>query len=548
MDNIMQLETKIVTKIAANPALSKRNDPNRILKVAAYCRVSTDDEDQLNSYRTQKAYYTEPIKKNPKWRFAGIYADEGITGTMAKKRDDFMRMIEDCEKGKIDLILIKSVSRYARNIVDCISYIRKLKALGIGIYFEEQNINSLTEDSEVYIGIYGVMAQSESENISANVKWGINKRMQNGTYACRFNLLGYRRDKVTREIQIVPEEAETVKKIFRMYLQGMSLDQIKAYLENNNILTVTGNTVWDKGVIRSMLTNEKYVGDVMFQKTYREDCISKKVRIKRGEMDRYLVTDNHPAIIDRDTFRLVKRELVRRSSKQRVSEKAITELGKYSAKYALSELLICDICGSPFRRKTWTRKGVKKIYWRCLNHIEKGDAGCPQSRSIEESILHEAICRGMTKCIPDPEHVREFVGTMLAYATSENDLLLERQTIENAISELQQKASEVENMCIRTEGNKQPYLEQIKKYYASISQLRGRMEKVKNEIENDDRFQAEMKQISSWLEEEEISFSEYDDDVVRYLVDSIRVTEDLKLIINLKGGTTVTEELFTKKV
>ena len=548
MDNITQLETKIVTKIAANPALSKRNDPNRILKVAAYCRVSTDDEDQLNSYRTQKAYYTELIKKNPKWRFAGIYADEGITGTMAKKRDDFMRMIEDCEKGKIDLILIKSVSRYARNIVDCISYIRKLKALGIGIYFEEQNINSLTEDSEVYIGIYGVMAQSESENISANVKWGINKRMQNGTYACRFNLLGYRRDKVTREIQIVPEEAETVKKIFRMYLQGMSLDQIKAYLENNNILTVTGNTVWDKGVIRSMLTNEKYVGDVMFQKTYREDCISKKVRINRGEMDRYLVTDNHPAIIDRDTFRLVKRELVRRSSKQRVSEKAITELGKYSAKYALSELLICDICGSPFRRKTWTRKGVKKIYWRCLNHIEKGDAGCPQSRSIEESILHEAICRGMTKCIPDPEHVREFVGAMLAYATSENDLLLERQTIENTISELQQKASEVENMCIRTEGNKQPYLEQIKKYYASISQLRGRMEKVKNEIENDDRFQAEMKQISSWLEEEEISFSEYDDDVVRYLVDSIRVTEDLKLIINLKGGTTVTEELFTKKV
>ena len=211
MDNIMQLETKIVTKIAANPALSKRNDPNRILKVAAYCRVSTDDEDQLNSYRTQKSYYTELIKKNPKWRFAGIYADEGITGTMAKKRDDFMRMIEDCEKGKIDLILIKSVSRYARNIVDCISYIRKLKALGIGIYFEEQNINSLTEDSEVYIGIYGVMAQSESENISANVKWGINKRMQNGTYACRFNLLGYRRDKVTREIQIVPEEAETVK-------------------------------------------------------------------------------------------------------------------------------------------------------------------------------------------------------------------------------------------------------------------------------------------------------------------------------------------------
>lgn len=236
-----------------------------MLKVAAYCRVSTDDEDQLSSCRTQKSYYyTELIKKNPKWRFAGIYADEGITGTTVKKRDDFLRMIEECEKGKIDLILIKSVSRYARNIVDCFSYIRKLKALSIGIYFEQQNINSLTEDSEVYIGIYGVMAQTESENISANVKWGINKRMQNGTYVCRFHLLGYRRDKKTKEIYIVPDEAETVKKIFRMYLQGMSLDQIKKHLESNNILTVKGNTVWDKGAIKLMLTNEKYAGDVMY--------------------------------------------------------------------------------------------------------------------------------------------------------------------------------------------------------------------------------------------------------------------------------------------
>lgn len=183
---------KKVRIIEADPELSKKNNTYRILKVAAYCRVSTDDEDQLNSYHTQKAYYTEHIKRNPRWRFAGIYADEGITGTQVKKRDEFLRLIDDCEDGKIDLILTKSVSRYARNIVDCISYIRKLKALGIGIYFEEQNINSLTEDSEVYIGIYGVLAQSESENISANVKWGINKRMQNGTYNCRFNLLGYR--------------------------------------------------------------------------------------------------------------------------------------------------------------------------------------------------------------------------------------------------------------------------------------------------------------------------------------------------------------------
>lgn len=547
MNNSSQAAPKMVTKIPANPALSKKYDPNRVMRVAAYCRVSTDDEDQLNSYRTQKVYYTELIKKNPKWRFAGIYADEGITGTLVKKRDDFLRMIEDCEKGKIDLILIKSVSRYARNIVDCISYIRKLKALGIGIYFEEQNINSLTEDSEVYIGIYGVMAQSESENISANVKWGINKRMQNGTYACCFNLLGYRRDKETKEIIVVPEEAEIVKKIFRMYLQGSSLDQIKAYLEENGIKTVRGNLKWDKHGIRSMLTNEKYVGDIIFQKSFRTNCISKKTMINRGELDRYLVTDNHPAIIDRETFWMVKKELVRRSSKRRVSENAVTELGKYSGKYALSELLICDVCGSPYRRKTWTRNGVKKIYWRCLSHMEKGSDSCPQSKGVEESLLHEAICRALTKCIPDKGDVKELVKTMLVYATSGDQMMLEFQSVENAIKEMQAKANETELMCIRTEGNKEPYLEQIKKYYASIARMREKLNELKSQLENSDTYRSELKQVEEWLSDEEVSFEEYDDSIVRYLVSSILVTEDMNLIINIKGGGSIIEPLYCKK-
>lgn len=539
--------TKMVTKIAANPALSKKYDSNRTLKVAAYCRVSTDDEDQLNSYRTQKTYYTEFIKKNPKWRFAGIYADEGISGTLVKKRDDFLRMISDCEKGKIDLILIKSVSRYARNIVDCISYIRKLKALGIGIYFEEQNINSLTEDSEVYIGIYGVMAQSESENISANIKWGINKRMQNGTYACVVNLLGYRRDKETKEIYIVPEEAEIVKKIFRLYLQGSSLDQIKAYLEEHGIKTFHGKQKWDKHGIRSMLTNEKYVGDIIFQKSFRTDCISKKTKINRGELDRYLVTDNHPAIIDRETFWLVKKEMARRSSKRRASANAITELGKYSGKYALSELLVCDVCGGPYRRRTWTRNGAKKIYWRCLSHIELGNDGCPQNKGIEEPILHEAICRALTKCIPDKGNAKDLVKTMLVYATSGDQDLLEYQSMETAIKEMQGKANEAELMCIRTEGNKELYMEQIKKYYETITHMREKLKSLKAQFESSDSYHSTLSRIEEWLSEEDVSFEEYDDNIVRYLVSSIRVTEDLNLIINIKGGSSITEPLYREK-
>ena len=273
---------KIITKIEANPALASRKNSNRPLNVAAYCRVSTDAEDQINSYRAQVSYYTEHINQNPKWRFVNVYADEGITGTMVKKRDGFLKMIRDCEKGKIDMILTKSVSRFARNIVDSISYVRKLKAMGIGIYFEEQNIDSLKEDSETYIGIYSVMAQSESENISANISWGIRKRMQNGTYACRFNMLGYRKEKGETEPRIIPEEAEVVRNIFKMYDEGHSLDQIKAYLESKSIKTPTGKPVWSKENIRKMLTNEKYVGDVIYQKTYRTDCISKHTKINRG--------------------------------------------------------------------------------------------------------------------------------------------------------------------------------------------------------------------------------------------------------------------------
>ena len=535
---------KKVRIIEADPELSKKNDTNRIVKVAAYCRVSTDDEDQLNSYHTQMAYYTEYIKRNPRWRFAGIYADEGITGTQVKKRDEFLRMIDDCEKGKIDLILTKSVSRYARNIVDCISYIRKLKALGIGIYFEEQNINSLTEDSEVYIGIYGVLAQSESENISANVKWGINKRMQNGTYNCRFNLLGYRRDKETKEIYIVPEEAEVVKMIFQMYLQGKSLGQIKACLESNEIKTINGKSVWDKSTVKGILINEKYIGDVIFQKTYREDCISKKSKINRGEVDRYLIMDNHPAIIDRETFNLVKKEMVRRSTKRRSSDRAITELGKYSGKYALSELLTCDVCGGPFRRKTWSRKGIKKIYWRCLSHTENGDDGCPQARGIEETVLHNAVCRGLTNCIPETGEVKKMVALMLACATSKDKMLMEWQEVQKEIKELMRKAEAAETMCFKTQGNKEPYMEQIKKYYASIAQLREQDAELKKKLERNEEFQTELKQIGEWIEADEISFAEYNDDIVRYLVERIYITEDYKLVINMKGGDTVVEEIY----
>ncbi len=543
METAVTPRQKIITKIEANPALVSRKNSNRPLNVAAYCRVSTDAEDQINSYRAQVSYYTEHISQNPKWRFVEVYADEGITGTMVKKRENFLRMIKDCEKGKIDMILTKSVSRFARNIVDSISYIRKLKAMGIGIYFEEQNIDSLKEDSETYIGIYSVMAQSESENISANVSWGIRKRMQNGTYACRFNMLGYRKNKDETEPRIIPEEAEIVRAVFKMYDEGYSLDQIKSYLEEKGVKTSNGKTQWSKENIRRMLTNEKYVGDVIYQKTFRTDCISKHTKVNRGERTKYLVSNNHPAIVDRDLFNAVQAEIARRSSKRRTSDKTLTSLGKYSGKYALSELLICAECGSPYKRKTWTNGSEKRIYWRCLNRIEHGAKYCPHSKGFEEKRLHSAICRALKKAVNDNAESILLIKANLAYAVTGDETNLDLGAIEKRIKEATKEMEEYMVNYRNTGGDKNRYLECIQSAADEIKTLRVQLETAKSKLEKCDEANAEIKRLCDWLDCHDTSFADYDDIVIRRVVECIKVYKDGTIKVITKFGTEATETI-----
>ena len=544
---IMQEEikkTKVVTKIAANPLLASRQNPNRLLNVAAYCRVSTDDEDQLNSYNAQVTYYKEKIKKNPKWRFVDIYADEGITGTLATKRDNFLRMVGDCDKGKIDLILTKSVSRFARNVVDSLSYIRKLKAMGIGIFFEEQNINSLTEESETYIGIYSVIAQSESENISGNVKWGIHKRMQNGTYACRFNLLGYRRDEKTKEPYIIPEEAEVVKKIFDLYLDGASILQLKTFLESNHIKTLHGKEKWSTDTIINMLKNEKYVGDVIYQKTFITDPISKKVVINRGQKDKYLISNNHPAIIDRDTFTQVQTEIARRAGKRKVSSWASTNLGKYSGKYALSEILVCGNCGSPYKRTVWTKSGhEKKVYWRCLNRMENGKKVCKESKGIEEKKLHDAICRALQKGIDEREEIYALIKANLSYAITGSSCTFDVLSIEESIEQKKKEVKDLIETSIKSGANSEKYEEGAVLKYSEIAALRQQLKQAQESMKDSVRTNDELLRAIKWLEENEIIFNEYDDIVVRRLVDTVRVNTDDTITVIFKGGMEMNESL-----
>ncbi len=533
--------TRTVTKIEANPLLSAKKNEYKQLNVAAYCRVSTDSEDQLQSYEAQVNYYRDHICKNPKWRFAGIYADEGITGTAVNKRERFKEMIKDCEKGKIDLILTKSVSRFARNTVDSLNYVRKLKAMGIGVFFEEQNIDTLTTDSEMFIGLYSVMAQSESENISANVKWGIQQRMKNGTYSFNYRTYGYRKGE-DGEPEIVPEEAEIVKRIFNLYLDGYSVDKIASYLNENEVKSKTG-TEWKKATVQGILTNEKYVGDLLMQKTFSTDCINKKTKKNNGELPKYLISNNHKPIIDRETFKMAQVEKAKRGAKRKKSDMAITENGKYSSKFALTELLICGECGSSYRRRLKYYNGNKMVYWRCINRIENGKKYCKKSFGISENKLHEAICRGISKVIPEQEEILSAVKATLEYAVSGNNDNLDRFNIELNIKQLQNEADELMTNAISTGGDKERYFEEIEKIYSKIKVLREKHDSLQSTVVEKPECNKEIKRIAEILENEAFEMKEYDDTIIRRIVDCIKVMSDKTIVIILKGGFEITEKL-----
>ena len=307
-------------------------------------------------------------------------------------------MITACKRGHIDLIITKSLSHFARNTVDCLETVRLLKANGIGVYFEKENINTLTESSEFLITLFSGFAQAESESLSKNVAWGKAKSAEAGKVTFQYKkMLGYRKG-ADGQPEIVPEEAEVIKRIYHRYLDGCTLGQIKRELDEDNVPTAQGVEFWSPAIIHNILTNEKYIGDALLQKTYVTDCISKKVKKNQGERAMYYVENNHPAIISREMFDQVRNEMTRRSSKRKVLQKSgKTELGKYSGKYALTELLVCGECGSPYKRVTWARNGKKRTVWRCVSRLEFGTQYCHNSPTLDESKLHSAILASMNE-------------------------------------------------------------------------------------------------------------------------------------------------------
>ena len=310
----MNEEKPRVIIIPAKPELAQEAAVKRQLRVAAYCRVSTKEEEQASSYEAQCEYYTDKIMSNKEWTMAGIFADEGITGTSTKKRTEFLRMIRQCKQKKIDLILTKSIQRFARNTLDCINYTRILRQLGIGVLFEKENINSLPADSEFMITMYGAMAQSESESISGNIRRGKQMHAKVGTLKIPcYRLYGYEKD-ADGKFRVIPEQAEIVRELYKRYESGASLRNLQDWLEENQIKTVLGESKWTATSIKGILTNEKYCGDVLLQKTFRTDIISKKVIKNVGQMAQYYMPDHHEAIVSREQYNAVKAEMARRSA------------------------------------------------------------------------------------------------------------------------------------------------------------------------------------------------------------------------------------------
>ena len=346
-------------------------------KVAAYARVSTNADEQLNSYETQIDYYTQHIKENPTWEFVKVYTDEGISGLSTKRREGFQEMINDALKGEIDLIITKSVSRFARNTVDTLTHVRKLKDKGVEVYFEKENIYTMDSKGELLITIMSSLAQEESRSISENVTWGQRKRFADGKVSMPYqNFLGYKKGRDERP-EIVPEEAAIVKRIFQEFLLGMSFSGIARGLTEDNIKTPAGKDLWRGSTVKSILQNEKYKGDALLQKRFTVDFLTKKQKLNEGEVPQYYVENSHEGIVSDEIFDAAQYEFERR--------KKLNSHG--SSRNFFTGRIICESCKETFTRKVWhSTTKYRRYIWQCGKKYA-GDKPCTTPHFSEDEII-----------------------------------------------------------------------------------------------------------------------------------------------------------------
>ncbi len=517
------------------------NDENKYhhLRVAAYCRVSTEQEEQQNSYQVQIEYYTNYINSNPEWILAGIFADEGISGTQTKNRTEFNRMIRMCKKKKIDLILCKSTSRFARNTVDCLDHIRLLKSLGIGVVFEKENINTLTAQSEFILSLYSSFAQAESESISKNVILGNQMAFKEGKVRYNFKyLFGYCKGNDGKP-EIVPDEADVIKLIFNLYINGGSTHTIAQELNDRGYTTRSNNGKWNAMLIRRILKDEKYIGDCLLQKTYTIDCISHKTVKNNGERAMYYVSDCHPAIIDRDTFNIVQQEIARRNAKRNVSSKTITEQGRYNSKYALTEILVCGECGTSYRRCRWAYHNRVRTIWRCLNRIEHGPKYC-KSPTIDEEPLHNAIVQAINHFCNCGDDVAEMLTSAVDMVLSEVNID-EIKRIEQRLKEIDKARNDFINLIASGTCNTDSLNNEFSQLYNEEQELTEKLALLKTKANSIGNNLAE--EIKAEINSTTFQLEKYDDILVRKIIECVKILNKNEILVIFKGGYEITTSL-----
>ena len=533
MKSTIPREPRKVTIIPATPkSIEPGKSSHHKLRVAAYCRVSTDSEEQINSYKNQLAYYTEKINSKTEWKFAGVYADEGITGTSMKHREDFKRMLRACREGRIDLILCKSVSRFGRNSVDVLRTIRALRERGIGVMFEKEGVDTRTMNSELILAFHSAFSQSESESIRENVSRGLRMAYEQGTIAIGPNLYGFRKSQ-DGGVEIDEEQAAVVRQIARWFLDGDSLHTIVDKLAQRHIPSPKGKDTWSTPTIRSILSNEKYKGDVLLQKTYKPSLFSDRAVRNDGALKKYYIEDVLPRILEPDTFDRIQEELAKRGAKRPTSEKAKTPFGRYSGKYALSTLVVCGQCGALYRRVTWYRKGERKIVWRCGTRLDN-KADCTQSPTLEEPALQSAVMEAISQQYIHKgeamEATMQSIRSVLTPETADSEY-----AIRTKINDLQKERKTLLATAL-AENDDGKYDFQFTRIKRELEQLHAQLEGVQAMQKTQAADEARMSEIAALLEKFKESSLAFDDLLVRKVVETVQVESTEKLEITFKDG------------
>lgn len=541
----MNSQTAVLPEVIVIPAtITEKTHKTRKkkLRVAAYCRVSTDDEEQLTSYRNQIEHYTHKIKQNADWKLVGIFADEGITGVMAKKRDEFLKLINLCRDGKVDVIITKSISRFSRNVADTIKYVRELKALNVAVIFEKENIDTSKMTSEMILDMYGVFAQAESESISDNVRMGKRFGYKSGKVPMQYGqILGYRRGK-DNEPEVVPEEAKIIELIYYKFLEGWSLPKLSKYLEENGYKTAKGSTAWSKATIRGILTNEKYKGDVLMQKSYVVDLFSKKVVKNNGELPMYLVKNHHKPIIPREVWDKVQVVIAKRNNIKSATDMNMMKKGRYSSKYALTGLVICGDCGSQYRRTTWTANG-KRIVWRCVNRLTNGKDACGTSPTIDEERLHTGIVKAMNSMIDGKEKIQSLlngsIAEILAAPDSHKEIISLKKEIDDKNEDILQMVAD----GVKNRESRADITAKCRDEYEKIKALQEKLNIAEINSQMEKESGGRLREIYDTISAMPGKMTEYDDNMTRIAVTEVKILSEEKISVTLFGTVTVEVEI-----